>query len=135
MESMPMSMQSPCCLSGVLNYVFIRALLSEFFAAPSYKSRMTNISTASQSHFLNLPAEVRTEIYSLFYQPLVQHGKHKARLVCEDARHSLDASIRVTSAWDIQGPSTMLSQLQVKDFFPLLLVCRLIHHETSPMWY
>lgn len=96
------------------------------------------MSKRSRSHFLNLPFEIRSEIYSLIFQPLVQHANHKAQLVCEDAGRALNTSIIATSLSNLHNSSVMISQrhnMEIKEFLQLLLVCRLIHQEASPICY
>jgi hypothetical protein len=98
------------------------------------------MSTRSYSHFLNLPAEIRTEIYSLFFQPLIQHAKHKTQLICEDARRALGTSRLAMSLSHLHTTSTCKEtsqkhSVEVKEYFQLLLVCRLIHQEAFPICY
>lgn len=96
------------------------------------------MSKKSYSQLLQLPAEIRTEIYYLFFQPLIQHAKHKARLICEEARRALDSGALTASLSQPRDSTRSTSPqpaVDVKEFLQLLLVCRLIHQEAFSICY
>lgn len=106
-----------------------------FSPTPDCKGISTNMSAIS---FLNLPTEIRTEIYSHFFQPLVQHAECKAQLICEDARRALDIGTSTTSLSDPHHSTVNISPqptVDVKEFLQLLLVCRLVYQESFPIYY
>jgi hypothetical protein len=106
--------------------------------APNDKGISAKMSKRSYSQLLQLPAEIRTEIYCLFFQPLIQHAEHKARLICEDARRALEPGALIASLSQPRDSTQSTSPqpaVNVKEFLQLLLVCRLVHQEVFSICY